>query len=85
MELERPYGCNHNRCIGAQPRLSTFDIEKLFGTKIGAKARFGDNVVTQAQRCPRCDDRIASVGNVGERSTMYQGRGMFKGLDQIRP
>ena len=52
--------------------------------RIGTKARFGHDVIGELQRRRRCDDRVAAMRDVGERTAMHEGRVVLERLHQVR-
>ena len=75
-------GYNHGQ-LRLKSRLAALDVVELLCTQVGAESGFGNDVFAERHGKFRSQDRIASVGNVGERTAMYNRRRMFGGLHQI--
>ena len=84
VHLQRPHRCHHHRGIRCQSRLAALDVEELLGTKVGAKARLGDDVVGEAQRRLGRNHRIAAMGDVGEGTAVNKSGVVLQGLNQVR-
>ena len=67
VRLERPDCGDQHRRRRAKPRDPALDVEELLGPQIGAEARLGDHVVGELEHRLGGDDRVAAVGDVGER------------------
>ena len=83
VHLHRAYGRHADHHRRGKARLATLDIHELFGPKISAKARFGDDIIRQFQcRCRR-DNRITTMRDVGKGPTVHKGRIVLERLHKI--
>src|SRR5699024_10402728 len=74
---------NHDNCIRLQVCPSAFHVQKLFCAQIGSEPCFRHNIVGIFECCFRCHYTIASMGNIGKRPSMNQGRRVFQCLNKI--
>ena len=79
----RTVGDDHRR-IRLQSGLSALDVEEFLCPEIRAEPGFRDDVVGKLEGSPGCDDGVAAMGDVGERSAMDECGVVLKGLDQVR-
>ena len=84
MRFQRPHGGYQNDDIRLEPRYAALDVEELLHTHLGPEPRFRHHVVGQVQSDPIGQDGGITVGDVGERPRMDQGRLAFEGLHQRR-
>ena len=75
---------DQDRERGVDVGLTAFDIEKLFCAEISAKARLRHHIVAVTHCHLRCQHTVASVGDVGEGSTVDKCRRVLRGLHQVR-
>jgi hypothetical protein len=81
--LKRSNGGDHNDRTRVKSRASALNIEELLCAKICAKARFGNHPVGMAQCGTSADDRATPMGNIRERSAVYEGRCSLCGLYDV--
>ena len=74
MEFQRSDRSYQHRCRGTNTRRTALNVDELLRTQIRAKARLCDNVVGQSKTCCCGNDTIATVGNIGERTAVYERR-----------
>ena len=67
-----------------QAGLAALDVEELLGAEIGAEAGFGDDIVGELEGGLRGDDRIAAMGDVGERPAVDEGGVVLERLHEVR-
>ena len=84
MHLERPDGGDDDDAGRLQTRLAALDVDELLRAEIGTEARFRDDIVGELERRGGGNDRIAAMGDVGERTAMDEGRRAFQRLHQVR-
>ena len=65
------------------PKPAALDVEELFRAEVCAEARLGDDVIGKLQRRLRGDDRIAAVGNIGERPAVDERGRAFERLHEV--
>ena len=82
--LKSANGCYQNNSRWSKTGSSTLDVQELLGTKVCAKACLGNNVICKTQSSLCCLNGIATVSNVGKRSTVNKSRCVLKRLDQVR-
>ncbi len=68
---------------GRKPALAALDVDELLRAEVGAEAGLGHDVVGELQRGLRGDDRVAAVGDVGERPAVDEGRVVLQRLHQV--
>ena len=83
VHFERAHRGDHHCGGGFQTRDAAFDVEEFLRAEVRAEARLGDHIVAELQRRARCDDGIAPVRNVRERSAVDDGGRVFEGLDEV--
>ncbi len=83
MHLEGTDRCHDHDGRRVQPGRSAFEVEELLAAEIEREPRLGDRVIGQRQRHPGGDDRVAAVGDVGERSAVNEGGHRFRGLHEV--
>ena len=83
VHLQRPHRAHHHRTARLQPAHPAFDVEEFLAAQIGPEARFRDNDIGQFHRRAGGDQRIAAMGDIGERPAMHQGRRALQRLHQI--
>ena len=76
-------GNDHRRCR-IETGLAALNVEELFRPQVGAETGFRHDVVTQFERRARCQHRVATVRNIGERPAMDEHRIVLQGLYQVR-
>ena len=77
VEFQRSNRRYQNRGRGAKTRRAAFDIDKFLSAQVRTKACFGDNIVGQSKaRCCR-NNAVTAVRDVGERTTVNEGRSAF--------
>ena len=78
-------GCSHD---DGQFRLKSgfaaFDVVELLCTQVGTESGFCYDIVTESHRQFGSQYRVTSVCDVGKRTTVYEGRCMFRSLYQVR-
>ena len=84
VHLHRAHSGHDHSGRRLQPGLAALDVKELFCAKVGTKASFGDNILTQLQRGLGRDDRVAAMRDVGERAAMHEGGVVFQGLHDVR-
>ena len=84
MHFQSASGSYQHHGIGAQTRFAALDIKELLGAKISAKSGFGDHVVGEFERGSGCDNRVATVCDIGKRTAVDKRRVIFQGLHQVR-
>ena len=85
VHFERSHRGDQHRRRWLQSRLSALDVEEFLRAEIGAKARLGDDVVSQLERRSGRHHRVAAVSDVGERAAMHERGRPFEGLHEIGP
>ena len=83
VELQSAHSCHNHSSRGEDSRSPTLDVDELLSTQVSAKSCLGDRVLTVVHSGCRCQYRITTVGNVGERSTMNKRWGSFNGLHEV--
>ena len=83
MHLEGADSRHQHDAVGHQAGVAALDVEELLRTQVGAKAGLGDAVVAQLERHARGLDRVAAVGDVGERAAVDDGRRVLERLHQV--
>lgn len=63
---------------------AALDVEELFRAEVGAEACFSDGVVAEGEGGLGCNDGVAAVGDVCERSAVDECEVAFNGLDEVR-
>ena len=82
--LQRPRRSHHHRRARHNVPAPRFDVHKLLKAQIRRKPRFGNHIVGVGHPHPVGDNRVAPVGNVGERPGVHQRRLPFQRLRQVR-
>ena len=73
---------NHGQ-TGLQTGLAALDVVELLGTKVCTEAGLGHHIVTIRHGQLGGQHRVATVGNVGKRTAVYERRGVLGSLHQI--
>ena len=68
---------------GLQAGDAALDVEELLGPQVSPETGFGHDIFAQLQRGLGRDDRVAAVGDVGERAAMHEGRVVLQRLHQV--
>ncbi len=76
-------GCDDDGNCRVEAGLAAFDVEKLLGPEIGAEARFGYDIVGEAEACGRRHDRVAAMSDIGEGAAVDESRIVLERLHQI--
>src|SRR5271166_4727127 len=63
--------------------MTTLDVEEFLRPEVRSEARFGDDVIGEFERGSRCDYGVTAVGDIGERASVDNRRGAFKGLYKV--
>ncbi|MPN34629.1 hypothetical protein SDC9_182123 [bioreactor metagenome] len=84
VHLQRAHGRYDHDCIRALAQLRNFDVHELLSTQVSSETSFRDDVISQFQGRFGCQDAVAAMRNVGERSAMHKCRSMVERLDQVR-
>ena len=80
----QPLGRSHdNGQLGLQAALAALDVVELLRTQVGTEAGFRHHVVAEGHSHLRGQDGVASVGDVGKGTAVYEGRRTFCGLHQV--
>ena len=66
-----------------QSALAAFDVEELFCSEVCTKASLCDDIFTIGHCCTRGNDGVASMCNVGERSSVNECRSVFCCLYEV--
>ena len=66
-----------------ESRLAAFDVEELLCTEVGTETRFGDDIIGIRERHLRCDDGVATVGDVGKRTAVDESRRVLGRLHEV--
>lgn len=85
MHFQSPNRRYEHDSIRDFPRSSTFDVEELFHANVGTKTSLGDYVTLRADQLQGNfvgKDGRATVGDVGERTSMDHDRSAFQGLHE---
>ena len=83
VEFQGPDRGHDDHCIRPQSRPTALDIQKLFGTQIGAEARLCYHIVPQPQGGLGGGYAVAAVGDVGEGTAVDDGGSPLQRLGQI--
>ena len=81
--LKRTNGGDDNYCRGGQPCHAAFYIKEFFRAEVSAEACLRNGVIAELHCHFGCDDGVAAVSDVGERTAVDNGGGMLKRLHQI--
>ena len=57
-----------------QSAFPALNIKEFFGPQIRAEARFRNDITTQFQGCPSCNQGIATMRNISKWPAMNEGR-----------
>ena len=79
--LKSANGCHQNNNRWSKASSSALDVQELLGTKVCAKAGLSNNVICKTKSGFCCLNRIATVSNVGKRSTVNKSGSVLKRLD----
>ena len=66
-----------------ESRLAAFDVEELLCAQVGTETGFGDDIIGIRERHLRCDDGVATVGDVGERTAVDESRRILSRLHEV--
>ena len=83
MTLESAHRRHQNHRRRVETRRGALDVEELLGSEIEAETGLGNDPVRMSQGHLGRDYRIAAVGDIGEGTTVHQGRNTFSRLHQI--
>ena len=83
VHLEGPHGGHHDDGGRRHIRDAGLDVHELFGPEICAEACFRHHDVSKPAGGLGGDERVAAVGDVGERAAVDQCRGPGDGLHQV--
>ena len=81
--LEGLDGRDQDNGVRTQAGHAALDIQEFLRAQVGAEAGFRNGIIRHLQGRFGGSDRVAAVGDVGERSAMDQGGRMLDGLDQV--
>src|SRR5690606_35922270 len=84
VHLQRAHGGDDYHGRRLEAGLAALDVEELLGPQVGAEAGFGNDVVGQLERGLGRGDRVAAVGDVGERAAVDERRVVLQRLHQVR-
>src|SRR6185437_12896573 len=83
VRLERTDRRNKHGGVRLESAHARLDIEKLLGTEVGTEAGLGHEDIGQFQADLVGQDRTVAVGDIAERASMDEGRGMLNRLQKI--
>ncbi|MNP45364.1 hypothetical protein D3C76_1392840 [compost metagenome] len=83
MKLQRPHSGDDNHGCRAQAAFAAFDMQELLRAQIRSEACLGHDKLAQLQGHPGGGKAVAAMGDIGERSSMDQRRGILQRLHQI--
>ena len=78
------YGSYDDDGRGSQSCHTAFDIQEFFCAQISAEAGLCDGVIAQLQSHLGSDNGIASMGDISERTAVYDSGHMLQSLNQVR-
>ena len=84
MVFQATDGCHEHHHVRADAGLPAFDVQKLLRAEVRAESGFGNGVLGQTHRQLGRDHRIASVRDIGERTSVDDRGVVLERLDQIR-
>ena len=83
VHLEAVESGNENCEVRLEAALAALDVEEFLCSEVSSESGFSYDVVTAAHGCLCRDDRIASMGDVCERTAMDECRSTLGCLDEI--
>ena len=76
--------CYNYSELRLQSALAALDVEELLGTKVGTESSLSDYIFTECHSHLCGEYRVASVCNVGKRTTVYECCSILSGLYDVR-
>ena len=83
VHLHRADSCHTDNHRWRQAGFAALDVQELLGTKVGAEARFGHDIVGQLQSGRGRDNRVTAVCDVREWATVNERRVVFQSLYKV--
>lgn len=83
VELEGTDSGDNDGGSGGEAGLAALDVEELLGTKVSTESTLSDDVVSEGKSGAGTNDGRASVGDVGEGSTVDDGKVVLEGLHNV--
>ena len=77
MEFQGTNGGHQHYGRGVKPCHAAFNVDKLFSAQVGTKACLRHHVIRHFKTGLGGNDRITTMGDVGERSAVNNGRIVF--------
>ena len=84
VQFQTAQGGHEHGQLRVNTQFSAFDVEEFLGTQVGTESGLCHDIVAQAQAQLRCHQRVAAVGDVGERTAVYYCGRVLCGLHQVR-
>ena len=83
MHLEPLGGGDDDGEFRMESALAAFDVKELLCSEVSTETCFCHHIVGEGH-CHACgNDCVATVGNVGEGTSMHKGWSLFGGLDEV--
>jgi len=83
MVFDRFFGRDNHNSRWSQIADAAFDVKKLFSPQVTCKSGLGYDAVTKFQGHPGCHEGIATMRDIGERTTMNKSGRTVERLHQI--
>ena len=84
MHFERTNSCDNNNCVGRKACHSALDIEKFLCAEISTEACLGDSVIAHFESHFCCHNGVASVCDVGKRTSVNKCGCTLQRLNKVR-
>ena len=83
VHLEAIAGADYHSEFGAEAGFATLDVEELLGSQVGTKSCFCDAIVSERHAEFGAKNRVATMRDIAERSSMHDGRRVLGGLHEV--